>query len=83
MVVMIVIACIAGLAFGVAAIWYLLTRGPRATTLSRTEFDEEYDRLVATGQAEEAGRTAAWRDFDGWQVTNERERLRWEVSGEE
>ncbi len=82
MVVMIVVACIAGLRSASRSSG-TYTRGSRVTTLSRTEFDEECDLLVATGEAEKAGRAAAWRDFDGWQVTNERERLRSEESGEE
>jgi hypothetical protein len=83
MLVMIVVACIAGLLCSIALIWYIVTRGSRAAEVSETDFDAEYDRLVARGDADEAGRDAAWRDFDAWQATNERERLRWEEAGEE
>jgi len=83
MVVMIVLACLAGLVCGIAAIWYVVVRGPRATTISERDFDDRYDELVADGEAADADRETAWRDFDAWQQTNERERLRWEEAGEE
>jgi hypothetical protein len=77
-VVVMVVAVGAVVAFGVWALWYLFARGAQATTVSRREFDQEYDALVAAGDAVEAEREAAWRDFHGWQVDNERERLSWE-----
>src|SRR4051794_11722849 len=82
-VVMVVVSCIAGLACGIAVVWYVVTRGSRAALVSETEFDADYDERVARGEADESGREAAWRDFDAWQATNDRDRLRWEEAGEE
>ena len=78
-----IVAVSAVVVFGIAMIWYLFTRGPRATEISRDDFDVEYDQLVAKGEAVEAEREAAWRDFHGWQVENERERLSWEEAPDE
>ena len=82
-VTMTVVACIAGLVGGIALLWFLFTRGSHATTLSEADFDTEYDELVAKGEAAASDRDAAWRDFDGQQVAEERERLRWDEAGEE
>lgn len=82
-VVMIVVSSIAGLVCGIALVWYLIVRGSRAATISEADFNDEYDRLVADGQADEADRDTAWRDFNAWQVTDERERLPWEEAGNE
>ena len=78
-----IVAVSAVVVFGIAMIWYLFTRGPRATEISRDDFAAEYDQLVAKGEAVEAEREAAWRDFHGWQVENERERLSWEEAPDE
>jgi hypothetical protein len=61
---------------------YLLVRRSSVLTSTRAEFDQTYDGLVAKGEAVEGDREEAWRDFDGWQVTNERERLSWEEGDE-
>jgi len=66
---------------GIAVIWYLLTRGPEAT-VPRSDFDREYDELVAKGEAVEGERDAAWRDFHGWQAEQERDRRAWEEPDE-
>ena len=63
-VTMTVVACIAGLVCGIAVLWFLFTRGSRATTLSEADFDTEYDELVAEGEAAASDRDAAWRDFE-------------------
>jgi len=78
MVVMIVVAVVAGLVLGIALIWYLATRGSGAAEVSESDFDVEYDRLVADGQAAEADRATAWREFNARQFDAERERLGWE-----
>ena len=82
-VTMIVVACIAGLVGGIALLWFLLTRGSRATMLSEADFDTEYDKLVAKGDVAASDRDAAWQDFDAQQVAEERERLRWDEGTEE
>jgi hypothetical protein len=82
-VVVTIVAVGAVAVFGVGMIWYLFARGPRATTVSRADFDAEYDQLVAKGEAVDADRDTAWRDFNGWQVENERERLSWEEAPDE
>ena len=69
--------------FGIVMIWYLFARGPQAATVSRADFDREYDELVAKGEAVEGERDAAWRDFNGWQVEKERDRLAWEEAPDE
>ena len=80
---MTIAACVAGLVFGVALIWYLVARGSHATTLEKADFDEAYDELVAKGEITDPDRERAWRDFNARQLTDERERLRWEEAAEE
>jgi len=82
-VVVTVVAVAAVAVFGIAMFWYLFTRGPRATTVSREDFDQEYDELVAKGEALEADLGAAWQDFHRRQVEDERERLAWEEAPDE
>ena len=41
-------------------------------TVSRDEFSEAYDRLVADGIAVVPDREQAWRDFRGWRVNYDR-----------
>jgi hypothetical protein len=67
----------AQLRYSGSQIWCLFTRRPRAATVSRADFDREYDELVARA-AVESERDAAWRDSHGWEVENERDRLAWE-----
>jgi hypothetical protein len=83
MVAMTIGACAVGLVLGVGLIWYLVTRGSRAATLTKADFDHEYDELVAKGEITDPDRETAWRDFDAWQVEQERERLRWEEAADE
>jgi hypothetical protein len=83
MVIMVVIACVVGLVLGVALIWYLVVRGSRAATVQEADFNATYDELVADGEITDPDRETAWRDFNAWQDTNERERLRWEEAAEE
>ena len=78
-----VIAVGAAAVVGIAIVWYVFARGPKAAVTSRADFDREYDQLVAKGEAVEGERDAAWRDFDGWQVENERDRLTWEEAPDE
>jgi hypothetical protein len=73
-----ILLTLAIVAFGAVMIWWLVTRGPRATTVSRQDFDAEYDELVARGEAVETERDAAWASFHAAQVRDERERLAWE-----
>ena len=40
-------------------------------SISRSEFDETVDRLVADGLPVKADRDQAWRDFSGWRVNYE------------
>jgi hypothetical protein len=62
--------------FGIAMVWYLVVRGSKAATISEDDFDDAYAALVAEGKLVDRGhdRDAAWRDFNAWQLTNERER---------
>jgi len=83
MAVMAIAACVVGLVLGVALLWFVVTRGTRAATVSEADFDETYDELVATGEITEPDREQAWRDFDAWQGRNERERSRWEEAADE
>jgi hypothetical protein len=73
-----VVVVAAVVVFGIAVIWYLYARGPQVTTVSRQDFDAEYDQLVARGEAVESERDAAWQDFHAQQLRDERERLAWE-----
>jgi hypothetical protein len=82
-VVVTIVAVGAVAVFGIAMIWYLFARGPKFTTVSRDDFDQEYDDLVAKGEAAEADRDAAWQDFHSRQVEDERERLAWEEAPDE
>jgi hypothetical protein len=82
MAVMIVVACVVGLVLGVALIWYVAVRGD-AATVQQADFDEAYDELVAKGEITDPDREAAWRDFNARQLTEERERLRWEEAADE
>lgn len=41
-------------------------------SISRMEFDEAYDILVADGVAVKADREQAWQDFAGWRVNYDR-----------
>ncbi len=41
-------------------------------SISRVEFDEVYDTLVADGVPVKADRDAAWQDFAGWRVNYDR-----------
>jgi hypothetical protein len=83
MMVMTVVACVVGLALGVALVWYLLARGSRGVTVAKADFDGAYDELVANGEIAEPDRESAWRDFNAWQLMNERERLEWEEAADE
>jgi flagellar basal body-associated protein FliL len=60
-----------------AIVWFFLARGSEVTTITEREFDESYDEPV------DGDRNAAWRDFNAWQVRNEKERLSWEEPAEE
>jgi|KBSMisStaDraftv2_1062788.scaffolds.fasta_scaffold3790075_2 hypothetical protein len=62
---------------GIALIWYLLTRGSRAATISKEDFDDAYDQLVVQGEAAAEDREAAWQDFHAGQVAEEQRRS-WE-----
>ncbi|MGZ4755429.1 MAG: hypothetical protein ACXWA9_11005 [Acidimicrobiia bacterium] len=83
MLLMTIVACVVGLALGATLVWYLLARGSHAVTVQETDFDDAYDELVADGDITDPDRKRAWQDFDSWQVTNERERLRWEEAADE
>jgi len=80
---MVIVACVVGLALGVALIWYLFTRGSRGVTVTEAEFGDAYDELVAKGEITDPDRPAAWQDFNAWQLEQERERLRWEEAADE
>jgi len=62
----------------IATAWFVLVRGSKATTTTEADFNAEYDRLVANGEAVDADRAAAWRDFHASQLRSEEERLSWE-----
>ncbi len=83
MVVMAVVACVAGLVLGVAIIWYLVVRGSGATTVQEADFEEAFDELVAKGEITDPDRETAWQDFNARQLADERERLRWEEVADE
>jgi hypothetical protein len=78
-----VLAGVAVLAFGIAMIWYLVTRGSRDTAITRDDFETTYDELVADGQAEDRDRDTAWRDFHNWQLQTEEQRLEQEEASDE
>lgn len=78
-----IIAGLAIFAFGIALIWYLLMRGSQVVTISKEDFDDAYDELVAKGEIVDDDREAAWRDFHAGQVMNEKERLLWEEAPDE
>ncbi len=83
MVAMTVVACVVGLALGVALVWHLLARGSRGLTVTKADFDGAYDELVARGEITDPDRETAWRDFNAWQLMNERERLQWDEAADE
>jgi hypothetical protein len=60
--------------FAAAMIWYVLSRGPEATSLTHADFDDAYDDLVAKGEVVDGDRDSAWQDFDAWQTREDRER---------
>ncbi len=78
MVAVMIVAGIAVVAFAIFIVWYLVGRGSEAGALWRGAFDEEYDGLVAKGEAEDRDREAAWRDFHAAQVKDETDRRTWE-----
>jgi hypothetical protein len=73
-----IIAVAAVAAFGIVVFWYLFTRSSRTTTITRADFDAEYDQLVTEGEAREEDRNSAWTSFDAAQIRDQRERLAWE-----
>jgi hypothetical protein len=82
-VVMIVVVGVAGFALAIGVICYLVVRGSKATTITRENFDQTYDELLADGEVVESEREANWRDFDAWQLRNKVERLPWEEASDE
>ncbi len=68
---------IAVFVLALAIVWFLLARGSEATTITEEEFDEANDEPV------DGDRTAAWRDFNAWQLSNEKDRLTWEEPADE
>jgi len=75
---MLVAMIVAGVLVAFAVVWYLVTRGARATALSRSEFESVYDADAEDDAPDGGDRDAARRDFDAWQTQHERERLSWE-----
>ena len=84
MLVMIIVG-VAVFVIGIAAAWFVVTRGSKVGSITEADFDEAYDELVAKGELVDRGvdRDAAWRDFQAWQLRNEKERLSWEESSDE
>jgi hypothetical protein len=80
---MIVVAGVAALALAIGVIWYVVVHGSDATTITRENFDEAFDELLADGEVIESDRETAWRNFDAWHFRNEAERLSWEESSDE
>lgn len=60
-------------AVGIFFLWLLLARGSQLSKTSEQQFDEEYERLVAQGEASETDRDAAWQDFNAWQLREQRD----------
>ena len=84
MLVMIVVA-VAVFVIGIATAWFVVGRGSKVGSITKADFDDAYDELVAKGELVDRGgdRDAAWRDFEAWQLRNEKERLSWEESSDE
>ena len=78
-----IVVGLAVVAVAIATVWFVLVRGSKASAITKKDFDEAYDELVADGERVEGDRAAAWRDFDAWQLRNEEERRSWEVESEE
>jgi len=78
MVLVMIVIGVAVLAIAIAVVWYLLARGSEDARLWRATFDAEYDELVASGEAADADREAAWKDFHAAQVKDERDQVAWE-----
>ena len=70
-----VIAGAVALVLCISIIWLVVRRGSRSSVITREDFDDRYDELVAEGQAEPGDRDAAWRDFRSWQLQTEAEQL--------
>jgi hypothetical protein len=73
-----IIGIVVIIAFGIFVFWYLFARSSETTTVTRADFDAEYDQLVADGQAREEDRDSAWTTFHGAQLRDQRDRLAWE-----
>jgi hypothetical protein len=84
-VLVMVLVGVAVFALGIATAWFLVVRGSKATVLTEDDFDDAYQELVAKGELVDRGRDrdAAWRDFNAWQLENDRERLAWEEAPDE
>ena len=84
-VLVMILVGVAIFVFGLATVWFLLVRGSKAAVLTKDDFDDAYDLLVAKGELVDRGRDrdAAWRDCQAWQLKNEQERLSWEESSDE
>ena len=70
-----VIAGVVALVLGLAIVWLVVRRGSRTKAITRANFDDRYDELVAEGQAEPRDHAAAWSEFTSWQQQTETERL--------
>jgi hypothetical protein len=77
MVAMMIVIGVAVFAFAIAVVVYLLAQGSHESVLWRATFDDEYDGLVASGDAPSDGREAAWQDFHAAQLQDERDRRSW------
>jgi hypothetical protein len=78
MVLTMILVGVVVVALAVGVVWWVITRGSRATTITESDFDQSYDEMVAKGEIPDTGREEAWRDFNAWQVGNEHERRSWE-----
>ncbi len=83
MVVIMIVVGVLVVALAVAVIWYVATRGTELETMTRAQFEEQYDEMVARGEIVAGDRDEAWRDFDAQQVSAERDRQFWQQAGDE
>jgi hypothetical protein len=84
-VLVMIVVGIAIFGLGIAMVWLFLVRGSKAAVITKDDFGDAYDELVAKGELVDRGadRDAAWRDFNAWQLRNEKERLSWEEGDDE
>jgi hypothetical protein len=82
-VLVMIIVGVAILGIAIAIAWLVLVRGSKVTTITKEDFDHEYDELGTDGELVDRDRDDAWRDFHAWQLMNEKERLSWEETTDE